>query len=41
MTTHVARIRAGFAVVLMAVLLSACGYNTIPTLRGAGEGALV
>lgn len=33
MTTHVARIRAGFAVVLMAVLLSACGYNTIPTLE--------
>lgn len=33
MTTHVARIRAGFAVVLMAVLLSACGYNTIPNVE--------
>lgn len=33
MTTHVARIRTAFAVVLMSVLLSACGYNTIPTLE--------
>ena len=33
MTTHVARIRAGFAAALLALLLSACGYNTIPTLE--------
>lgn len=33
MTTHVARIRTAFAVALISVLLSACGYNTIPTLE--------
>ena len=33
MTTHLARIRTAFAVVLMSVLLSACGYNNIPTLE--------
>jgi LemA protein len=33
MTTKVARIRTAFAVVLMGLLLSACGYNTIPTLE--------
>ena len=33
MTTHVARVRTAFAVALLSVLLSACGYNTIPTLE--------
>jgi LemA protein len=33
MTIHVARVRAAFAVALLSVLLSACGYNTIPTLE--------
>ena len=33
MTTHVARVRASLAVVLLGLLLSACGYNTIPTLE--------
>ena len=33
MTTTVARVRTAFAVALLSVLLSACGYNTIPTLE--------
>ena len=33
MTTQVARVRTAFAFVLLSVLLSACGYNTIPTLE--------
>jgi LemA protein len=33
MTIHVARVRTAFAVVLLSVLLSACGYNAIPTLE--------
>ena len=33
MTTQVARVRTVFAVALLSVLLSACGYNTIPTLE--------
>ena len=33
MTTQVARFRTAFAVALLALLLSACGYNTIPTLE--------
>ena len=33
MTTYVARARAAFSVVLLSMLLSACGYNTIPTLE--------
>ena len=33
MTTQVARIRTVFAVALLGLLLSACGYNTIPTLE--------
>ena len=33
MTTQVARVRTAFAVALLSVLLSACGYNTIPTLE--------
>ena len=33
MTIRVARVRAAFAVALLSVLLSACGYNTIPTLE--------
>ena len=33
MTTNVARIRTAFAVALLSILLSACGYNTIPTLE--------
>ena len=33
MTTYVTRVRAGFAVALLSVLLSACGYNSIPTLE--------
>src|SRR6476469_9708169 len=33
MTTHVARIRTVFAIALLGLLLSACGYNTIPTLE--------
>jgi LemA protein len=33
MTTQVARIRTALAVVLMGLVLSACGYNAIPTLE--------
>jgi len=33
MTTQVARIRTAFAVILLGLTLSACGYNTIPTLE--------
>ncbi len=33
MTTHVARVRTALAVALLSVLLSACGYNDIPTLE--------
>lgn len=33
MTTLVTRYRAAFAVTLLAFVLSACGYNTIPTLE--------
>ena len=33
MTTQVARVRTAVAVALLSVLLSACGYNTIPTLE--------
>src|SRR3954469_19961687 len=33
MTTQVARVSSAFAVVLLSVLLSACGYNNIPTLE--------
>jgi LemA protein len=33
MTTQVARLRAGLALALLSVLLSACGFNTIPTLE--------
>jgi LemA protein len=33
MTTQVARVRIVLAVALLSVLLSACGYNTIPTLE--------
>ena len=33
MTIQVARVRAAFALTLLSVLLSACGYNTIPTLE--------
>src|SRR3954451_23314313 len=33
MTTYVARIRTGFVLALLGVMLSACGYNTIPTLE--------
>lgn len=33
MTTQAARIRATFALALLTILLSACGYNTIPTLE--------
>ena len=33
MTTQVARVRAALAVACLSVLLSACGYNTIPTLE--------
>jgi LemA protein len=33
MTTQVARVRTAFAVVLLSVLLSGCGYNAIPTLE--------
>ena len=33
MTTQVARIRTAFAVIMLSVVLSACGYNTIPTLE--------
>ena len=33
MTTQIARVRTVVAVALMSVLLSACGYNTIPTLE--------
>ena len=33
MTTQVAHFRTAFAVALLALLLSACGYNTIPTLE--------
>ncbi len=33
MTTRVARIRTGFAVALLGLMLSACGYNAIPTLE--------
>ena len=33
MTPYVARVRTAFAVALLSVLLSACGYNTIPTLE--------
>lgn len=32
-TPHVARIRTAVMVALLSVLLSACGYNTIPTLE--------
>ena len=33
MTTQVARVRTAFTVALLSVLLSACGYNAIPTLE--------
>ena len=33
MTIQVARVRAAVAVALLSVLLSGCGYNTIPTLE--------
>ena len=33
MTSQVARVRTALAVALLSVLLSACGYNTIPTLE--------
>src|SRR4051794_15723729 len=33
MTTYVARIRTGFVMALLGMMLSACGYNTIPTLE--------
>jgi LemA protein len=33
MTTTVSRIRVGLAVVMLGLTLSACGYNTIPTLE--------
>jgi LemA protein len=33
MTTQVARVRNVVAIALLSVLLSACGYNTIPTLE--------
>jgi LemA protein len=33
MTTHVARVRTTLIVALLSVLLSGCGYNTIPTLE--------
>lgn len=33
MTVRVARVRAFFAIALLGMLLSACGYNTIPTLE--------
>ncbi|MBB5222470.1 LemA protein [Amaricoccus macauensis] len=33
MTYQLARIRAGLALTLLALALSACGYNTIPTLE--------
>ncbi len=33
MTTQVARVRAFFLVSLLGLVLSACGYNTIPTLE--------
>ena len=33
MSTQVARVRTAFAVALLSVLLSACGYNAIPTLE--------
>ena len=33
MTTQVARVRTVFTVVLLGLMLSACGYNTIPTLE--------
>jgi LemA protein len=33
MTTTIARVRTGLAVALLSVLLSGCGYNTIPTLE--------
>lgn len=33
MTAHVARLRIALAVAMLSVLLSACGYNTIPTLE--------
>ena len=32
-TTPAARIRAGLAIAIVSMLLSACGYNTIPTLE--------
>src|ERR1700732_3132229 len=32
-TSMVSRVRIGFAVVAMGLTLSACGYNTIPTLE--------
>ena len=32
MTTRVAHIRTGFMVAVLGLMLSACGYNTIPTL---------
>src|ERR1700750_2766860 len=33
MTTRVAHIRTGFMVAVLGLMLSACGYNTIPTLE--------
>ncbi len=33
MTTQVARVRNALAVALLSLMLSACGYNTIPTLE--------
>ena len=33
MTTHAARIRTVLAVTLLGLVVSACGYNTIPTLE--------
>jgi LemA protein len=39
MNTRIARVRDALAVALLSVLLSACGYNTIPTLEEQAKAA--
>jgi LemA protein len=39
MNTRIARVRGALAVALLSVLLSACGYNTIPTLEEQAKAA--